>query len=156
MLLFGGNLVIFAAKTSIMDYNKKYQRRLPRCLECGDKIYYGRSDKKFCSEECRTKHHNHLARSGKGARRRVIAALDRNYSILEGLLDSGVKTISLREAASIGFNPEFLTAFSKRGVHREYFCFDITYRMSQDRLTRITKLQNVSVSLQDVNNENIE
>ena len=50
-----------------MGYDKNI-RKMPVCLECGNRIRYGRTDKKFCCEDCRTKHHNDLARAGRSFR----------------------------------------------------------------------------------------
>ena len=60
-----------------MEYVKR-ERKLPVCLECGDKIRYGRSDKKFCCEDCKTRHYNNLAKGSRAYRRRVISRLARN------------------------------------------------------------------------------
>ena len=136
-----------------MEYRIKHQRTIARCLECGDKISYGRTDKKYCCEDCRNRHHNHLLRAGRSVRRRVMAALEKNYTILNSFLESGVESVPLSEALSVGFNPNFMTSFAKKRGHEECGCFDISYRMTPSRLCYLSKLQNVSVSLQNVKNE---
>ena len=72
-----------------MDY-KKWQRNIPVCLECGDKIRYGRTDKKFCCDECRNRHYNSKLKEGRAYRRKVLAILQKNYDLLDELLKSGV------------------------------------------------------------------
>ena len=123
-----------------MDYSKRGPRNTPRCLECGDKISYGRSDKKFCCEDCKNRHHNEKARSSRNVKRRVMSALERNYDILEGFLKSGESTVKLSEVMAMGFNPGYATSFKKVGHHQMYECFDITYIMTASRLCAISKI----------------
>lgn len=124
-----------------MDY-KKYERHIPVCLECGDTIKYGRADKKFCSEECRFRHHNTMAKSGRAFKRRVLRSLSVNYEILDGLVRSDVDSVDLLSIISQGFSPSMVTSFRKCGSHCEYGCFDIRYIMTQTRIYSISKIQN--------------
>lgn len=123
-------------------------RNIPRCLECGDKIAYGRSDKKFCSEECKNHHHNHRFSTARSIRRRIMTALEKNYNILDKLVSSGVDAISLDDILSLGFNPRFLTSFVRCRRYCRYSCFDISYIVTTDRVFSISKIQNLSVNLQ--------
>jgi predicted nucleic acid-binding Zn ribbon protein len=131
-----------------MDYLKRAPRSTSRCLECGDKISYGRTDKKFCSEECKNRHHNHKSRSDRFIKRKTISVLEKNYEILEGLLKVGVDTIFLSEALLLGFNPAYITSFSRVNHHDVYACFDITYTMTPSKICSISKIQNLSLNLQ--------
>lgn len=121
---------------------KKYERHMPVCLECGDKIRYGRADKKYCCEECRTRHHNALARSGRSFRRRVMRLLARNYDVLSSLVKADVESIGLTELISMGFTPSMVTSYRKCGKHNEYTCFDIKFIMTGTRIYSISKIQN--------------
>ncbi len=131
-----------------MDYSRRTQRTASRCLECGDKIGYGRSDKKFCCDECKNRHHNHKARSSRFVKRKVISILEKNHEILNGLVRNGVEMVCLSEIMILGFNPGYATAFRKVSHHEKYECFDITYSMTAGRLTSISKIQNLSLNLQ--------
>lgn len=130
-----------------MDY-KSYTRHMPVCLECGDKIRYGRTDKKFCCEECKNKHYNRLAKDSRKLRRKVLRQLDRNYEILESFLHSGMTSADLTDIMSMGFSPGIVTSCKRMRSRIEYTCFDIKYIMTPSRLSSISKIQNVSVSLQ--------
>ena len=143
---FVGSLV----KISVMDYGKKRQRSLPRCLECGDSISYGRKDKKFCCEECKNKHHNKLAKMSKNTKRKVLAVLDKNYGILDLLLRNEVKALWLADAVAMGFSPGYTTSHRKAGKRELYYCFDISYVMTPNRLSSISKIQNLSLTLPPV------
>ena len=130
-----------------MDYEKR-EKNMPVCLECGDRIRYGRSDKKFCCDECRTRHYNNLAKGSRVYRRKVMTRLTRNYLILEQILKSGESAMELTDLVSYGFSPDTVTGFHKnRFKSDEYWCFDIKYRMTDSRVYSISKLQNVSLNL---------
>ena len=132
----------------MMDYAKK-EKIMPVCLECGDKIRYGRSDKKFCCDECRTRHYNNMAKGSRTYRRKVMTRLTRNYQILEQILKSGESSMELTDLVSFGFSPDTVTGFHKnRFKSDEYWCFDIKYRMTDSRVYSISKLRNVSLNLQ--------
>lgn len=131
-----------------MDYLKKTPRNTTRCLECGDKISYGRTDKKFCSDECKNRHHNHKSRSDRFIKRKTISILEKNYEILEGLLKVGMDTVLLSEILLMGFNPAYVTSFGRVNHHDVYACFDITYTLTPSRLCSISKIQNLSLNLQ--------
>ena len=70
---------------------------MPVCLECGSQIRYGRTDKKFCCEECKIRHHNSRARAARYFKSKVIAIINRNYEILDALLKDGVDSADLMD-----------------------------------------------------------
>ena len=131
-----------------MEY-KKREKHMPVCLECGDKIRYGRTDKKYCCEDCRNKHSNRVAKESRAYRRKVMARLSKNYAILDQLVKSGVSWVELTDLITAGFIPDAVTGFHKnRFKSDEYLCFDIKYRMSDSRVYSISKIRNVSLNLQ--------
>lgn len=125
-----------------MVYEKKGERHMLVCLECGDRIRYGRTDKKFCCDDCRMRHYNAAARSSRAFRRRVFSVLSRNHRVLETLLKAGVDSVDLIDLAAMGFSPTFVTSHTKTGKHNEYGCFDIKYIMTRTRIYSIMKIQN--------------
>ena len=129
-----------------MKYVRKL-RTMPRCLHCGEKIAYGRSDKKYCCEDCRIEHNNHIVRDSRIYRRRVLSQLSSNYEILSTVLQSGEDSIPLADIVPMGFVPSIVTSCSRVGKHQELGCFDIKYRMSQSKIYSIYKIQNVSLNL---------
>lgn len=140
-------LMIFALLIiMVMDYKNQQEGR-HRCLECGDKIMYGRTDKKFCCEACRIKHYNDSVRHTRAYRRKIIAILSNNYRILEEIMQSGTKSIDLTDLVSLGFSPYMMTSCHKVRRHDEFGCFDIKYKMSGTRVYSISKIQNVSLTL---------
>ena len=129
-----------------MDYSKNV-RMTPRCLHCGDSISNGRTDKKFCCEDCRISHYNERSRQSRSFRRRVLSQLSANYEILDRLILSGVGSVNLTDLTAMGFFPRVMTSFQKTGKHFEYRCFDIKYIMTSTRIYSISKIENVSVNL---------
>ena len=121
---------------------KKHERHIPVCLECGDRIRYGRADKKFCCDECKTKNYNERAKRGRIFKRRVMNALLRNHEILENLIRADVDTVDLLSLTSMGFAPSLMTSFRKCGKHDECSCFDIKYIMTGTRIYSISKIEN--------------
>ena len=130
------------------DYEKRIVRNVTRCLECGDKISYGRTDKKFCSEDCKNRHHNHKANHSRSIRRKIMACLEKNYDVLDRLLESGVGSVALPEIMMLGFNPVYATSMHRDRQTCRYSCFDISYIMTASRITSISKIQNLSLNLQ--------
>ena len=130
-----------------MDYGKRV-RNLPRCLECGDKILYGRTDKKFCCEECRMKHFYASSKATRMFKRKILTMLSRNYAILDGLLNSGRDSADLMDLVSMGFTPGIMTSHTRTGKHDVYNCFDIKYIMTRARIFSMVKIRNISVPLQ--------
>ena len=121
---------------------KKHERHIPVCLECGDRRRYGRADKKFCCDECKTKNYNERAKRGRIFKRRVMNALLRNHEILENLIRADVDTVDLLSLTSMGFAPSLMTSFRKCGKHDECSCFDIKYIMTGTRIYSISKIEN--------------
>ena len=124
-----------------MEY-KKFERHIAVCLECGDQIRYGRADKKFCCDDCRSRHYNEKTRKGRAFRRRVLSALSRNYEILDNLIKADVSSIDLMALSAMGFSLSLMTSYRKHGKHDECGCFDIRYIMTGTRIYSISKIQN--------------
>lgn len=129
-----------------MNY-PKIVRQTPVCMECGHKIKYGRTDKKFCCDKCRNKYNNAQTRAGRAYRRRVMNAISGNYDILDNLLRTGITAIDLFELVNLGFVIEAVTSHRRMRHHDEYACFDIKYKMTPSRISGITKISlNLQVS----------
>jgi len=115
-----------------------------RCLECGDLIEYGRSDKKFCCGECKNMFHNRTRNVEAKLRLELAARLKVNYSVLSWLLWSGRRNSRIEEMSERGFDPAFFTARRKSGIHMEYECYDIEYYMSSNKVFNVHRIDYVS------------
>lgn len=112
----------------------------PTCLECGDEIAYGRSDRLYCSDNCRNRHNNRIHNARKAVRTRVLSQLEKNYQILEQLLDSGVSSVDLSELADMGYNLYYSTSYRKIRGRNEYRCFDIRFYCTPSRIMRLERV----------------
>lgn len=109
-----------------------------KCLSCGKELY-GRSDKKFCSLECKNGYNYRKERTWRLYRNRVLTSLSRNHTILEDCLRRGVCSVDITTLELEGFVPGCITGYSKRSRHSIYYCFDIKYCMSGSRVFNIRK-----------------
>jgi predicted nucleic acid-binding Zn ribbon protein len=98
------------------------------CLDCGAKLL-GRSDKKFCSDQCRNNYNNRLNRDQNNYVRNVHAQLRRNRRILSDLLDDGHHRIHRDALIAQGYNFTFFTHLveTKDGLRWSY-CFEYGFR----------------------------
>lgn len=100
------------------------------CLDCGAKLL-GRSDKKFCSDQCRNNYNNRLNRDQNNYVRNVHAQLRRNRRILSDLFDDGHYLIHRDALIAQGYNFTFFTHLveTKEGLRWSY-CFEYGFRES--------------------------
>ena len=116
------------------------------CLECGNRIRYGRTDKKFCCEDCKTRHHN--SQAARSFKNKVISIINRNYEILDALFKDGTDSVELVDLLTMGFVPGIVTSYRRSGKHDVFTCYDIKYIMTGTRIYSIMKINNLSVNLQ--------
>jgi hypothetical protein len=75
-----------------------------------------------------------------------------NYDVLDSLFKAGITSVELIDAVTMGFVPGVVTSYQRVGKHDEFCCFDIKYIMTKMRIYSISKLENVSLTLQaDIN-----
>lgn len=94
------------------------------CLECGSELY-GRIDKKYCSDQCRTQHYNRTHNENKNLYREINAILKKNHMVLQKLNPSGKTKISEIKLLENGFKLNYFTNLytTKKGI-TYYFCYD--------------------------------
>lgn len=84
------------------------------CTYCGEEIPHYRSNKKYCDEDCKSKHFNQLQKEANLEMGRVNRILKKNFQIMKDLLDEEkhvkVKKIKLEKK---GFNFRFHTSVIK-------------------------------------------
>jgi hypothetical protein len=102
------------------------------CAECGEPII-GRSDKKFCSAQCRTSFHNRLNSDTVNYMRKVNRILRKNRSILCAMNPNGKTKIAKKRLVSKGFDFHFFTNVYKTKTGRVYyFCYEQGYLSLDD------------------------
>ena len=110
------------------------------CQNC-DRIIHGRSDKKFCSEGCRSEANNKRNAAANNAIRNINLALLKNRRILFTLMETYPKGIlSVSELLSKGYRMEYHTEIVKtRQSIEQVYCFDYGYRIRHDNNIKIIR-----------------
>lgn len=97
-----------------------------RCFTCGEPVR-GRSDKKFCSDFCRSTHHNRIYAQEERQLRKVNGILRQNRRLLMACLDEQNST-TRQEMMIRGFKPEYCTGYIRQTNGRQRFlCYDLVY-----------------------------
>lgn len=99
-----------------------------QCLTCSSELH-GRSDKKFCDDQCRTIYNNRRKTEGKTVKQ-INSILRRNRRILEQLIPSdGRKAmVSSRKLSDLGFNYSYYTHICTTRAGASYvFCYEYGY-----------------------------
>lgn len=93
------------------------------CPECGAMIH-GRADKKFCSDQCRSSHRNQMRDESRFLMRRVNHVLKMNRRILDELLESGQKQLTIDHLIHRGFDFSYFTNIRSTADGLTFFCYD--------------------------------
>ena len=99
----------------------------PKCLECSDPIY-GRIDKKFCSDQCRTSHHNKQNSDSNNFMRNINNILRKNRRILKSLNPHDKSKATKTELLDLGFKFSYYTnEYITRAGKVYKFCYEQGY-----------------------------
>ena len=79
-----------------------------QCQECGE-VLHGRIDQRFCSDQCRSTHHNRRKAAPSELMRRINSALRKNYRILCAANPNGKTRVSGDHLRAQGFNFHYFT-----------------------------------------------
>lgn len=111
------------------------------CLECGEPIY-GRSDKKFCSDQCRNTYNNNLNRDDVNFMRRINHILRKNRRILAKLNTGNKTNVTRKQLLDEGFNFSYFTNIytTKSGKHY-FFCYEEGYLKTGEEWFTLVKRQ---------------
>jgi len=103
-----------------------------KCLDCGD-ILRGRTDKKFCSDQCRNNYNNRLNRDSNNFVRNVHGLLRKNRRILSDLYSEGRVRVHKDALIALGYNFSFYTHVIETSQgHKFHYCFEYGYRYTGD------------------------
>jgi len=98
-----------------------------KCPECNINII-GRSDKKFCSDQCRNNYNNDLRKDVLPIIRDINKVLKKNRDILFSLNPKGKTKVSKLKLSSCGFNFVYYTnRYQTKNKNTYYFCYDQGY-----------------------------
>lgn len=115
------------------------------CLECDERLK-GRSDQKFCSDQCRNSYNNSLNSDANSVVRNTNNSLRKNRRILEDLLKGrkdgkGITTLSVLSKS--GFNFDVITSIYTTKTGNIYkFCYEFGYqKLEDDKFMLVTREQ---------------
>ncbi|MDX9773971.1 MAG: hypothetical protein RBT02_11220 [Bacteroidales bacterium] len=109
------------------------------CLDCGAKLL-GRSDKKFCSDQCRNNYNNRINRDQNNYVRNVHAQLRRNRRILSDLFDAGHQRIHRDALIAQGYNFTFFTHVVETLQGQQWsYCFEYGFREKEGDYLELQK-----------------
>ncbi len=109
-------------------------------MECGDPIS-GRSDKKFCCDQCRVTYHNRLSGDATNFVRNVNNTIRKNRRILTLLNTRGKTKVSREKLSQNGFDFNYFTNTSKtKDGTTYYYCYEQGYLpVENDRYLLVVK-----------------
>jgi len=117
------------------------------CRNCGERIIFGRTDKKFCTDVCRIDYNNKVKIQRRGDHpefvKKITRILTNNHQILRKLNAHGKTIVSEQYLIDLGFNFNYQTSYqtTKKGdVY--HFCFDQGYLKIKDSQVLLVVQQN--------------
>jgi hypothetical protein len=108
------------------------------CLRCKRELK-GRTDKKFCNDDCRSTYHNDKNYELDTTMRKITRILRQNRRILRELLKQTIEAVVEKDdLLSNGFQKDYHTQVKvNRDGHRIYYCFEYGYHMIHDNSIKI-------------------
>ena len=91
------------------------------CITCGDHVQ-GRSDKKYCSNDCRSNYNNFQNREKNNLMRNINRALRKNHHILEQLVCQGNSEVHRNTLLNLGYNFIYSTHVMYNATGQESRC----------------------------------
>jgi len=103
-----------------------------KCIEC-NATFNGRSDKKFCTDQCRSLFNNRSKSEKEGYILRVNSILRKNRTILKQVNPVGKTTIRKEVLNSQDFDFKFFThIYNTKNNQTYYFCYEYGYTYIPD------------------------
>lgn len=98
-----------------------------RCVVCST-VIFGRIDKRFCSDQCRSLSHNQLNRDATNYIRNVNNALRKNRRILAQLNPEGKVRVAREKLLAKGFDFTYYTSsYTTKEGAQYFYCYDQGY-----------------------------
>lgn len=98
---------------------------MKKCLNCKESIT-GRSDRKFCSDYCKSNYHYEKKKhQEKSLFKKIDQQLKLNRRLLKDFNKAGKSTIRVEKIIAAGFNPKYFTHYWKNNKRDIYlFCYE--------------------------------
>lgn len=109
------------------------------CIDCGATVK-GRSDKKFCDDQCRTNYNNKLKTENHKTIRFINSILNKNRRILEKLNPTGKVKMPLKKLLEEGYNLNFHThIYNTQNGNKYFFCYEYGYLLIDEHHVLLVK-----------------
>ena len=109
------------------------------CIECGE-LFIGRSDKRFCSTECRSAFNNKLNADDNKIVRNTNNALRKNRRILQELNPTGKVTVHKNKLLEKGFSFTYFTSiYTTKTGNNYYYCYEYGYMALENEFYLLIK-----------------
>lgn len=109
------------------------------CIECGE-TFEGRTDKRFCSDQCRNTYNNRLRKDYSNLMRNVNNILRKNRRILKKHNQYGKAKVQRQKIIDEGFNFDYMTnVYRTKKGHTYTFCYDQGFLELDDGLITIVE-----------------
>ncbi len=109
------------------------------CLHCNQE-FFGRSDKKFCSDSCRNTFNNQLNSDTSNLIRNINNVLRKNHRVLTKLNPTGKTKIHRDKLVAKGFNFQYHTSTYTTKAGKQYvYCYDQGYLALDDGYFALVK-----------------
>ena len=103
-----------------------------RCLEC-EEFIIGRSDKKFCSDQCRNTFNNRMNSDHTNLVRNINNVLRKNRRILQELNPTDKAKVYKDKLLEKGFNfNHFTSIYTTKKGSTYFFCYEYGYLQLED------------------------
>jgi hypothetical protein len=113
------------------------QRTEKRCQSCSRQIF-GRSDKKYCDDQCRNTYNNKLNSDSSNYMRRVNNILRKNRRILQDIAQSKNLKRTREQLYFEGYNFKFFTTYDKTTEGIElWYCYDMGLMILDNENVRV-------------------
>lgn len=120
--------------------SKNEVRRI--CLYCQKRKVVGRSDRLFCSLDCKNAYHRKHKNDSEKAQERIIKILKKNQQVLKEVLgEKSSLSIEMDKLIAKGFDNDYLTHIKKSKMkgYDYFYVFDYGYRKENDTMVKIVK-----------------
>ena len=130
-------------QTFINGYKRIYPfiKMKRKCNYCSSE-FEGRSDKRFCSNQCRASFNNSNKTESEKIILQINAVLRKNRTILKSLNPVGMSVVRKEYLEERGFNFKYFTSiYTTKEGNQYWFCYDLGYMNLDDNKVRIVEYQ---------------
>jgi hypothetical protein len=114
------------------------------CLNCME-VIKGRSDKKFCDDQCRSSYNRDHSLSDAMYVKKINGALKRNRLILIEMNPDGKKKVLYNDMLRKGFDFGYFTSILRTGTNSYYyFCYEMGYLLINKEFVLLVKREDHS------------